>query len=68
MTFSILGRVLVRASLASDGFWQIHQADKPYTFRPLASVGTVRSSDPLDEGRKLFNIIIGPLAIDIGVI
>ena len=66
-TFTILGRVLARVSLAGDRKWEVHQANKPVTFQPLASVSLVTNSDYADVGRIL-NVIIGPLCIDIGII
>lgn len=63
-TFNILDRVLVRCALAGDGRWEIHQADKPYTFQPHVSVSTVTN----EEGKRILNIILGPVAIDVGLI
>ena len=63
-TFNIWDRALVRIALSGDGRWEIHQAHKPYTFQPLASVSHVVH----DDGTRILNFILGPVAIDIGIL
>ena len=64
-TWNVLDRALVRISVSDDGKWEIHQADKPVVFRPLASVSTVTNDV---YGMRILNLILGPVSIDIGII
>jgi len=64
-TWNLLDRALVRVSVSDDGKWEIHQANKPVVFRPLASLSTVTNEV---RGLRIFNVILGPLSVDIGII